>query len=102
MPQVTEENLAAFLAKLQAKIDAFDDRPNNQARRVLSVQRGAKYGRIVVTRYDDDSAYGFIDLANGDLLKADGWKRPAKGVRGNMFAADPLAGCSQYGMVYFR
>jgi hypothetical protein len=27
---------------------------------------------------------GFIDLTNGDILKADGWKAPAKHARGNI------------------
>ena len=30
------------------------------------------------------SVYCFIDLSNGDLLKADGWKKPAKGKRGSI------------------
>lgn len=42
------------------------------------------------------SAYGFIANETGDLLKADGWKRRAKGIRGNLGDADPLARCSQY------
>lgn len=33
----------------------------------------------------DRSALGFIDKTTGFLLKADGWKKPAKGPRGDVF-----------------
>ena len=55
---------------------------------------GVKYLRIKVTQqYERDgiisdgqcSVYCFIDLSNGDILKAAGWKAPAKGARGNIF-----------------
>jgi hypothetical protein len=47
-------------------------------------------------------AYGFIDLKNGDLLKAASWKAPAMHARGNIFADDMLAGCGPYGMAYLK
>src|SRR6478736_2862452 len=34
------------------------------------------------------SAHCFIDRTNGDVLKAAGWSKPAKGARGNIFNAD--------------
>jgi hypothetical protein len=51
----------------------------------LGYTKGKKYWRIYREVGDDSkSAYGFFDPATGDLLKADGWKRPAKKARGNV------------------
>ncbi len=47
-------------------------------------------------------AYGFIDLSNGDLLKAASWKAPAMHARGNIFNQDILSGCGPYGMAYLK
>jgi hypothetical protein len=66
----------------------------------VEIMMGRKFARIVRTGVGERSAYGFIDLANGDLLKADGWKQPAKGKRGNI--RDGLLGCTPYGLVYHR
>lgn len=62
---------------------------------------GKKYLRIVKTDGASRSAHSFIDLANGDVLKPDGWKRPAKGARGNIFDAG-RPGVSAYGALYLR
>ena len=53
---------------------------------------GSKFVRIVMSTYTDPvtggsrgrSVHAFVDLATGDLLKAAGWKTPAKGPRGNI------------------
>jgi hypothetical protein len=48
---------------------------------------GPKYARLVVVRPGETrggSVYCFIDMTNGNLLKAAGWKTPAKGARGNI------------------
>jgi len=53
----------------------------------LGVLKGKKYWKLYKMRAGDEmskSAYGFINPATGDLLKADSWKRPAKGIRGNV------------------
>ncbi len=61
--------------------------------RVVTVDRGGRGGR---------SAYCFVDLTTGDLLKPAGWKGPAKGARGSIYAADCLAGCGPYGVAYLN
>jgi len=52
------------------------------------------------------SVHCFIDAATGNILKADGWKRPAKGVRGNIFKDDFDIGVGkavgEYGAAYLR
>ena len=75
----------------------------------LEMMVGIKYTRIVKSEYDKRdgkpitrSAYGFIDMTNGNLLKAASYAQPAKGARGNIFAKNPLEGCQPYGMAYLR
>ena len=63
----------------------------------------ADYGRRYVRLVKGGSAYGFIDLTNGDLLKTASWNKPAKGARGNVFNSDyGMSGCTKFGMIYFR
>ena len=71
--------------------------------------RGTRYKRIVIQRpvnsgvIPDRSVYCFVDTTNGDVLKADGWKKPAKHARGNIFNADNgLGGVNWFGGVYLR
>lgn len=48
------------------------------------LEPGQKYIRVV--RVDTQrSVQCFIDKRNGDLLKAETWKKPAKDARGNIF-----------------
>lgn len=67
----------------------------------VEISIGKRFARIV--RKDSGiSAYGFIDLSNGDLLKAASWKAPAMHARGNIFNQDILSGCGPYGMAYLK
>jgi hypothetical protein len=55
----------------------------------LAYQRGQKYVRLVNIRNGQvSSAFGFIDLTNGNILKCAGWKTPAKHARGNIRSGD--------------
>jgi hypothetical protein len=54
----------------------------------FTVENGSKFTRIVENKTDfggGKSVYCFIDRSNGDILKAAGWKAPAKGARGSIF-----------------
>jgi hypothetical protein len=53
----------------------------------LVAERGRRYIRIVAEGNAQRSAWAFVDTTNGDVLKADGWKAPAKGSRGNIYDA---------------
>lgn len=62
---------------------------------VVSIDpKGIRYVRIVKRREDanphvlDGSVYCFIDKETGDVLKAEGWKKPAKHPRGNIYNPD--------------
>lgn len=101
---VTDEELEAFRVALEAKVQA-EHRQMFPSLNPPSIEimRGPRYARIVSTDGPHHrSAYGFVDLENGDLLKAAGWKAPAKHARGNLRGADPLKGCNRHGMAYLR
>lgn len=57
------------------------------------VPGGKKYIKIAM-RYNNGgggSVHCFVDSTNGDVLKAAGWKTPAKGARYNLMDPDSLA-----------
>jgi hypothetical protein len=101
--RVTPAHLETFRARLQAKLLEWHVQAQNVgAPPEIELQVGPKYARIAYITFGNAQAYGFVDLSNGDLLKADGWKKPAKHKRGSIFGTDPLAGCGPYGMCYLR
>ena len=52
---------------------------------------GQKYQRVVMhPKGGGDSVAFFIDRNTGDVLKAAGWKAPAKGVRASLFDLDDI------------
>lgn len=90
-----------FQIALQAKVRAAYAETGPALIPTILLMRGPRYTRIVRSLVVDGetierSAYGFIENDSGRLLKADGWKSPAKGARGNLADADPLARCSQF------
>ena len=49
------------------------------------------------------SVHCFVDKTNGDVLKAAGWKAPAKHARGNIFDSNNgLGSMTEYGPAYLR
>ena len=103
MQTVSPTALAEFAAILQAYLATiWAAQKNVGPAPTIEVQTGPKYARLVTVNYGQKSAYGFVDLTTGNLLKSASWKAPAKGVRGNIFADNPLSGCNLYGMVYFK
>ena len=64
---------------------AFKDYMKN-GKEDLDYTDGKKYIRIFqITAGGQKYAWAFIDKTTGDVLKPDGWKRPAKHARGNIF-----------------
>jgi hypothetical protein len=90
--------LDAFLALAQAKVDTqYTD--SVLPAPVLTIRRGKRYAKVI----RETSVHCFVDLTNGDVLKAASWKAPAKHARGNIFAADGGAsGVSAWGGTYLR
>ena len=73
---------------------------------VVESSYGNKYARII---YSDSGGgqrfvHTFINMINGDILKAGGWKAPApNGVRGNIFEDDRGASVvNEHGSVYLK
>jgi hypothetical protein len=91
MTQVTQDTINNWLVVAQAHVsaqyDKFIPQPRHTSGPVLTAMFGKKYARIVSADADGHhrSAWGFIDMTNGDVLKCAGWKAPAKNfARGNI------------------
>ncbi len=98
--------LQTFVAGCQALCTENDGRYENvDFNTKLTIDpKGRRYVRIV--KSDDfgaNSVYCFVDKTNGNVLKAAGWKTPAKHARGNIYNDDNgLTGMSAYGAAYLR
>jgi len=100
----TQDDITAFAKALQSKLAGHHANAKNVGDApAISVEFGPKYARIVRTDWGDQrSVYGFVEIATGAILKAAGWKAPAKHARGNLNDAEPLARCGAYGVAYLR
>lgn len=104
-----ETKLASFVAGLTPILCPAAE-ANPRLIRTVEVERGKKNIRIVrqckVADTGDTverSAYAFIDIATGGVYKPDGWKRPAKHARGNIFDENNGLGCcGRFGVAYLR
>jgi hypothetical protein len=105
--------LDSFMASAQAMIDRYmAEHFALQAKKLAIDPGGKRYLRIVersglkvngeLPEGASRSCWAFIDLESGDVLKPDGWKRPAKHARGNIFNPNPVEGVSPYGPHYMR
>lgn len=97
------QRLVIFLEALQEKLTKIynlKDMPHLAP--ILSVNSGKKYDKIVSQQNGNKSVYCFIEKSNGDILKAATWNAPAKTPRGNIWNANMLDGCTQYGAEYLR
>ena len=101
--------LTNFVSGAQAIIDK-EYNSNDVFNRKLSIDpKGKKYKRIVVKDHDKEgnplnhsgSVFCFINMENGDVLKAAGWKSPAKGARSNINNdVNGVDGVNEYGANY--
>lgn len=75
-----------WLKKAQGVLDAYYKKDSGD--HILELTAGGKkYVRVVkVSHGKNKSAFGFICRETGNVLKADGWKRPARGPRGNIYS----------------
>lgn len=83
-----EKAFAAFLEAAQARANAdyaaFQNGCIGNPPK-LEPEPGKRYIRVIATSPGQRHAWAFVDTTNGDVLKPDGWKRPAKGARGNIY-----------------
>lgn len=102
---VTAEKIEAFVAAYQNKIvEDMKDTPACITRPTVKHQAGPKYIRVYKEESPDyRSVLCFVEKATGSILKADGWRTPAKGARGNVNT--PTHGIefvTPYGAQYLR
>ena len=99
-----QERLNGYVEMVQCKMDAYWERNGftHADPQHISVDYGKKYARVVHESSTQRSVHTFVNMINGDILKAGGWKAPApNGVRGNIFAEDFGAGAvNEYGASY--
>lgn len=72
---------------------------------LFSTMPGPKYLRVVVEEDGGNqrSVYSFVERATGDVYKPEGWKKPAKHVRSNIFSAEHgLENHNWHGPEYLR
>jgi hypothetical protein len=100
-----EAALASFVKGCDDILAAYHAKHNyNWHRGTFTLDRGPKNIRVV----HHDGAGGsrvhcFVEIATGDVLKADGWKKPAKHRRGNIFdEANGLKTMGPHGAAYLR
>jgi hypothetical protein len=113
---VTDADLSDFLQRLTEKIaawmhEAFGGRYAAYAFYAhngldFTSMKGKRYARIVRQMRGDSnsrSAYGFVELATGDIFKPATWKAPAKHKRGNIFdESGGLDCCGPYSVAYLK
>lgn len=98
--------LATFVTAAQGIVDThmsthFPTLP----REILSIEPGRRYVRIVKSNERDGGTsrhvYCFVDKTNGDILKCESWRKPAKHARGNIYTThDFNMAVNQYGAHY--
>ena len=72
----------------------------------LILHKGRRYDKIVVQSIGDATepynrrVYAFVDKTNGDILKPESWRKPAKHARGNIYEDDCMQFMSHYGPAY--
>lgn len=110
---LTNEQIENFIGEVQKKQDEYfkQDEWKHVAPPLISYTRGKKYIRIISdNRYytlegeiaiatASRSVFCFLDM-DGNILKAAGWKAPAKGIRGNI--RNRANDVTLYGAAYMR
>jgi len=98
----TDKQVIDFVAAAQEVVDAhYSDSTNTNP--VLTIKNGRKYAKIIATAYQQSHVFCFVNRENGDVLKAESFKKPARHARGSIFADDHgKSSVSAYGAHYIR
>lgn len=82
--------LAVLVGRIDEKLVAYYEKTYDYVEPPeLNVRFGRRYAKVVRTGAGrGESVYFFVDLTNGDLLKAATYKAPAKGARASLFDDD--------------
>jgi hypothetical protein len=108
-PLTFDAAMAAFVAKLNdvhaaknAEMGAKNPAMADYFKPIV-LEAGIKNIRVVHISGGSRSVYCFVEKATGNILKAAGWKAPAKGARGNIYKPESYAGADCYtGWLYLR
>jgi len=72
----------------------------------LAISKGRKYDKIISEdvhdeeRHSSKRVWAFVDKTNGNILKPEGWKKPAKHARGNIYEDDCMQFVTHSGPAY--
>ncbi len=100
-----QDDIIQFAARCQRLTADYYARTYDDAGPVMTVQFGKKFARIVRTDANGSgrSVHCFVDMTNGDIRKASGWKAVAKHARGNINDdSQGMDAMTPYGAVYFK
>lgn len=87
MTEQIKAALETYVALVQGLNDEYHTRNkfHDFMKVTISVSIGKKYARVIRADLSSRSVHTFIDLTNGNILKAASWATPApNGVRGNI------------------
>ena len=84
------DRLSRLIGRIDEKLVAYYEKEYDFIQPPeLNVHLGRRYAKVVRTGAGrSESVYFFVDLTNGDLLKAASYKVPAKGARASLFDSD--------------
>lgn len=101
---ITLEALNEFVASVNAMLSEANKGLSTGY--VVEASVGKKNAKIIRTNVhkgvvtDIRSAFCFVDMSNGDILKAASWSAPAKHARGNI--ANGAKDLTRFGAIYLR
>lgn len=112
--ETTQKQIEDFVTGCQAIVDENMKDYMPHQKKTLEVAKGGRRYKKIVVKYEtmgvdgeyqkaSYSVHCFVDTTNGDVLKAAGWKKPAKHARGNLNDDTKGLGCmTAYGAKYLR
>jgi hypothetical protein len=98
-PQGRDFNSAlnAFVKDCQSKVDS-----EFTFKKVLSIQKGSRFVKLVSNDNSQRSAWAFVEIATGDVFKVASWNAPAKHARANIYDKNTWKNVGAYGPAYLR
>ena len=97
------ERTIKFIAGAQDMLDAYAKDQGLHCKETLTMDTGSKNIRIVKELHGGRSAWAFVNLNTGDILKPASWKVPAKHARGSVLEDDyGVSKVGPYGPAYLR
>lgn len=100
-----ENNLKEKIGGLVKIVQGLQEPKGHVNYREVDVSYGARYAKLYfMNAYGGGrSVHCFVDMTNGDILKASSWSAPAKGARGNVFNENGgKSAVTRYGAIYMR